>query len=224
MFYELEAISRTPLSCALSSAIRPAALSQTPEICHTAGMTTFSDAAEKTGLLARLGTLRVATGIVIALNALYMLLVAFGNITDFHTNRDFVNHVMSMDTTNFGKDPGVGLDQDVMWHAVANPTAHYIGYIGVIAWESLAAVILTAAAAGWFRSLRTGSPARARSLATVGLVMVVILFFGGFTVVGGEWFQMWRSTAWNGLDPAFRNATLALFGLVLIYLPDHHRD
>jgi predicted small integral membrane protein len=37
-------------------------------------------------------------------------------------------------------------------------------------------------------------------------------------VVGGEWFQMWRSTAWNGLDPAFRNTVIALATVVLVYL------
>jgi predicted small integral membrane protein len=30
---------------------------------------------------------------------------------------------------------------------------------------------------------------------------------------------MWRSTAWNGLDPAFRNTVIALVTLVLVHLP-----
>ena len=54
---------------------------------------------------------------------------------------------------------------------------------------------------------------------TIGLLMLVTLFFGGFITIGGEWFQMWKSTQWNGLDPAFRNATLALVTLVLVHLP-----
>ena len=49
--------------------------------------------------------------------------------------------------------------------------------------------------------------------------MVVLLFFGGFIDIGGEWFQMWRSTAWNGLDTAFRNVLLAIATLVMIHLP-----
>jgi predicted small integral membrane protein len=47
--------------------------------------------------------------------------------------------------------------------------------------------------------------------------MIIALFFGGFIATGGEWFQMWRSTAWNGLDPAFRNSALAAITLVLIH-------
>jgi predicted small integral membrane protein len=45
---------------------------------------------------------------------------------------------------------------------------------------------------------------------------------GGFVTVGGEWFQMWKSTAWNGLDPAFRNSVLALAGLILIHMPSDY--
>jgi predicted small integral membrane protein len=47
--------------------------------------------------------------------------------------------------------------------------------------------------------------------------MIVLLFFAGFITLGGEWFSMWRSTAWNGLDPAFRNAMLASVTLVLLH-------
>lgn len=46
-----------------------------------------------------------------------------------------------------------------------------------------------------------------------------MLFFGAFIAVGGEWFQVWRSDAWNGLAPAFRNAALAMRGLILLHLP-----
>jgi predicted small integral membrane protein len=48
--------------------------------------------------------------------------------------------------------------------------------------------------------------------------MLEILFVGGFITIGGEWFAMWQSKTWNGLDPAFRNATIAAFGLVLVHL------
>jgi predicted small integral membrane protein len=49
--------------------------------------------------------------------------------------------------------------------------------------------------------------------------MIVVLFMGGFITIGGEWFQMWRSVEWNGLEPAFRNSVLAILGLVLVHLP-----
>lgn len=166
-----------------------------------------------------LGTLPVATTVIVAINALYILLVAIGNITDFGTNKEFVQHVLAMDTTNFGGEPGQGLDPDVMWRAVTNPTLQTIGYIGVIIWESLAAVVLVAATVSWLRSAKSRSFDTPRRLSTIGLLMIIILFMGGFITVGGEWFQMWRSVSWNGLDPAFRNSVLAAFGIVLCHLP-----
>jgi predicted small integral membrane protein len=135
--------------------------------------------------MTRFDSLRLAAIVVVAINALYITLVVFGNITDFDTNRPFVEHVLAMDTTNFGGPPGEGLDEDTMWRAIESPTFER---------------------------------ARARNLATLGLLGLVILFFGGFIAIGGEWFQMWKSVQWNGLEPAFRNSSLALFGLVLLHL------
>ena len=42
------------------------------------------------------------------------------------------------------------------------------------------------------------------------------LWFFGFMVVGGEWFQMWQSQTWNGQEAAFR--FIGCIGLVLIFL------
>jgi predicted small integral membrane protein len=157
-------------------------------------------------------------GVLVGLNALFILLVAFGNITDFETNQAFVHHVLSMDTANFGAPVGQGLDPAVMWHAVGSLPLQNAAYIGVIAWELLAGVALGAATILWFA--RSGrSRTRARALATIGLTMIVVLFVGGFLAVGGEWFQMWRSSDWNGSEAAFRSSVVALFALLVIHLP-----
>lgn len=170
------------------------------------------------GLLA-LGTLPVACTVIVAINGLYIFLVALGNITDFDTNQAFVQHVLAMDTINFGAGEGVNIDQDVAWRAIESPLVQNIAYIGVIIWETLTAVVLLASVWLWLRAAKTRSFDAPRRLATIGLLMILILFMGGFITVGGEWFQMWRSVEWNGLEPAFRNSVLAAFGLVLIHLP-----
>ena len=170
------------------------------------------------GLLA-LGTLPVACTVIVAINGLYIFLVALGNITDFDTNQAFVQHVLAMDTINFGAGEGVNIDQDVAWRAIESPLIQNIAYNGVIIWETLAAVVLLASVWLWLRAAKTRSFDAPRRLATIGLLMILILFMGGFITVGGEWFQMWRSVEWNGLEPAFRNSVLAAFGLVLIHLP-----
>jgi predicted small integral membrane protein len=165
-----------------------------------------------------MGSLFTAGGVLVGLNALFILLVAFGNITDFETNQAFVHHVLSMDTANFGAPVGQGLDSAVMWHAVGSRPLQNAAYVGIIAWELLAGVALAAATITWFAgSVRRRT--RARALATIGLTMIVVLFVGGFLAVGGEWFQMWRSSDWNGSEAAFRSAVIALFALLVIHLP-----
>ncbi len=165
----------------------------------------------------RFGSLPFAAAVLVALNGLYMALVAFGNITDFDTNQPFVQHVLSMDTTNFGAEPGTNLDPDVMWRAIESNTVHDIAYIGIIVWETLTALALLGSLVFWLRG-RDDGYVRARAASTIGLLMLIALFFGGFIGIGGEWFQMWKSQAWNGLDPAFRNSVLAMITLVIVQM------
>src|SRR6202022_1720119 len=79
-----------------------------------------------------LGTLPMACTVVVAINALNILLVAIGNITDYPTNFNFVEHVLSMDTTNFGGQPGVGLDKNVLWRGVTKPALPKTPSLGVV--------------------------------------------------------------------------------------------
>jgi predicted small integral membrane protein len=175
------------------------------------------DAAPRAGW-ERLGSLPVAAAVLVGLNALYIALVAFGNITDFDTNQPFVQHVLAMDTTNFGAEPGTNLDPDVMWRAIESEWLQNAAYVAIIAWETATALVLIGSLVLWARGARDGYR-RARAMSTIGLLMLVALFMGGFIAIGGEWFQMWKSDAWNGLDPAFRNAALALAALIVVHLP-----
>ena len=164
------------------------------------------------------GSLPAAVAVLVACNALYVFLVALGNITDYDTNYAFVQHVLSMDTTNFGAADGTGLDPDVMWRSIKDPVLWNVGYIGIIVWESAAALVLILSLVHWVRAFATRGPFdTAKSVSSIGLLMIVALFFAGFIDIGGEWFSMWRSTAWNGEDTAFRNAVLATLTLVLIH-------
>ncbi|MET9417592.1 DUF2165 domain-containing protein [Streptomyces klenkii] len=161
----------------------------------------------------RLGGLPFAAAALTGTVALYMALVAFGNITDFGTNQEFVRHVLAMDTTF--------RDDDLMWRAVTDRTLQDVVYLAIIVWETLAAVVLVAATVLWVRGF-TGRGAgfrRARRVSTLGLVMVLLLFGAGFIAIGGEWFAMWQSQKWNGLQAAERNFLLAGVVLVLIHLP-----
>ena len=155
-------------------------------------------------VLIKLGTLRVALTVLTGITALYFTLVALNNILDYGTNKQFVEHVLAMDTTF--KDP------DVMWRSIESPTVVTIAYVAVIAWETLTAAVLIIALVTW---LRRGQAEKALRLSVLGWIMVVLLFAGGFIGIGGEWFQMWQSSAWNGLEPALQNVLIASVGLIL---------
>jgi predicted small integral membrane protein len=46
------------------------------------------------------------------------------------------------------------------------------------------------------------------------------LWFVGFMVFAGEYFAMWQSKEWNGLEAAFRSTTVILSVLIFVSLPD----
>jgi predicted small integral membrane protein len=168
------------------------------------------------GLL-RLGTLPVAVAVLTLITAAYYLLVAIGNITDFGTNQQFVIHVFEMDTT-FD-------DPDVMWRAVDSSAIQNLAYLLIIAWEVLIAAVLIWAFVAWVGALRAGRGyERPRRLSTLGWVMILVLFAGGFIVIGGEWFQMWQSQDWNGLDAALQNVVIAGLALIIAHLPSRDWD
>lgn len=163
-------------------------------------------------MLTRLGGLNAVLTALTGVTALYFALVVFGNVTDFGTNHEFVRHVTAMDTT-FG-------DPDVTWRAITDPALVLAVYLCVIVWEAATAVVLIAATGVWLAVLAGRSTAdRARRWSSLGWTMAVLLFGGGFIVIGGEWFQMWQSEDWNGLQAALQNFLVAGVGLILVHLP-----
>jgi len=157
--------------------------------------------------LARLGTHRTAITVLAAITGLYMALVVFNNITDFGTNKDFVVHVLAMDTTF--KTPGT------IWRAITSEGWAVAAYIAIIVWETLTAIALITSVIAWIRD----PGGWARRLTSLGLLMMIALFGLGFIVIGGEWFQMWQSSKWNGIEAAFRNVMIASAALVVTLLP-----
>ncbi|MFJ4472868.1 DUF2165 domain-containing protein [Streptomyces sp. NPDC089424] len=152
-------------------------------------------------------TIPIAAAVLTGSVALYLALVAFGNITDFGTNQDFVRHVLAMDTTF--------KDEDLMWRAVTDTALQDAAYVAIIAWETVAALVLVAGTWLWAR----GPHPLARRVSTYGLLMVMALFGAGFLAIGGEWFAMWQSENWNGLDAATRIFLVSGVVLLVNHLP-----
>jgi predicted small integral membrane protein len=108
----------------------------------------------------------------------------------------------------------------VTWRAITSSAIQNVAYVLIIVWEVLTALVLIWAFVAWVGALRRrGGYDRPRRLCTLGWTMVLLLFAGGFIAIGGEWFVMWQSSDWNGLDPALQNVIIAGVALILAHLP-----
>jgi len=141
---------------------------------------------------------------------LFALLVGLDNVFDYQTNFDAVRHVLSMDTLPAGVAFG--------WRAVTLAALQNIAYWCIIVTELASGAFLIAGAGRMARAARYNAFIfnESKRLAITGLVVLFLLYFVGFLVVGGEWFEMWRSTGWNFQEPAFRFA--AVIGVILIFV------
>jgi predicted small integral membrane protein len=145
---------------------------------------------------------------LVAAIASFFTLVAFGNLTDYGSNGEFVQHVLSMDTTF--------PDSDLHWRAITNQTVQTGCYWLIIATEIAAAAILWVGGIRLLAALKGVGFDRAKRITAVGLTLGILLYTVGFIVIGGEWFAMWQSQTWNGQQKAFD--FVAMIGVVLIIL------
>jgi predicted small integral membrane protein len=158
--------------------------------------------------------LRLAKVAMAASLALFALLVAFNNVTDYGANFAFVRHVLSMDTIF----PGNALT----WRAITAPLAWHLGYWLIILGEALTGLAFAIGAAALTGRLRASGAAfnRAKRCVFIGTALGFLVWFFGFMVVGGEWFAMWQSADWNGQPAAFRFYAALLGAGIFIALED----
>ena len=153
---------------------------------------------------------RTAKLLLLAGVGLLYSLVVFNNLTDFDSNYQFVRHVLSMDST-FPGNHGMG-------RAVISPGFHLAFYLGIIAWEIAATVLLWWGVMKLTRALRLSASAfnAAKRVPVMALTLSLLMWLVAFLSVGAEWFLMWQSHTWNGQGAAFR--MFAVVGIVLLIL------
>ncbi len=157
---------------------------------------------------------RLVKVVMVGSLTVFALLVAFDNLADYDTNYAFVRHVLSMDTTF----PGNAL----LYRQITSPALWQAGYALIILGEGLTGLALAAATAVLLRHLRSEAAHfnRGKRLFMIGAGLGFLVWFLGFMVVGGEWFQMWQSREWNGQEAAFRFYITILAVLIFVNQPD----
>jgi predicted small integral membrane protein len=144
--------------------------------------------------------------------ALFFTIVAYGNVTDYDSNWQFVQHVMAMDTIF----PGSALHG----RAITHPAVQRAAYTLIIATQAAVAVLLWAGVVQLVRAIRTRDFIRAKPLACLGLTAGMLLYMVGFITIGGEWFAMWQSQQWNGQQTSFSFTAMIGAVLILLLLPE----
>ena len=157
---------------------------------------------------------RISKTTAVAAIAVLYSLVAFGNITDYRTNLPFVQHVLMMDT--------IMPTATIRYRAIAAPALHEAAYLIIIAVEVVTAGLCWLGVFRLLRQLLASGKAfnRAKRAAVAGLTLGYLLWQVGLIAIGSEWFGMWMSHEWNGVEGAFRFLVMTLGVLIYVSLPD----
>src|SRR5436190_896618 len=130
---------------------------------------------------------RLVKAISVAAIGIMAFLVVFGNITDYYSNYQFVEHVLKMDTT-FN-------DSHLNYRSINNSFAFNAFYISVIVMET--GMAFCCIKGGWllFKNLKSSPEIfhAAKNWSVAGIMIGIFIWFFGFEVIGGEWFAMWQS-------------------------------
>jgi predicted small integral membrane protein len=156
--------------------------------------------------------IRLCKTSLVASIALFFTLVAFGNLTDYGSNWEFVQHVLAMDT--------IFPNSSLHWRAIKSPSIQTAAYWAIIGWEIITAAVLWVGAARLLRAVPATHFAQAKTTAAVGLTFGLLLYVAGFVAVGGEWFAMWQSETWNGQEKAFGFIAMIAAVLIILLIPE----
>ncbi len=155
--------------------------------------------------------IRCLKAVLVAFVGLIGLLFVAGNTANWNAGRELVGYVLSQE--------GHEIYASHIVPSVTNSFLVTIAYLIILAGESLVGVLsLKGAWDLW--SARKGSADAfnaSKTYATLGTGMAMVVWFGGFIVIGGVLFQMWQTQIGAG---SFKDAFVcaASGGLVLLFV------
>ena len=140
------------------------------------------------------------------------LIVCLNNITAPGANLRFVEHIMTMDTTN--------MDRGTQWREIRSPALHRAAFVSILVCEVAVTVLglvgsyflavnLTAAAGSW---------ESAKLFGYLAFIMALVVWFLIIQVVGAEWYVSWQSEKWNAIRDSTRINLITIVGVILLRL------
>lgn len=150
--------------------------------------------------------------VFVALIGAFALLVAYNNLRDPASNLRLVEHVLAMDS--------VFPDTRLKVRAITSPLVHRIAFWLIVTAEAASAALCLIGAAILIpvHGAAADEFHAAKSVAFAGLGLGFALWFGGFMVIGGQWFASWQSKQWSGRESAFMfYSAIGIAFLVLLH-------
>ncbi|WP_425408078.1 DUF2165 domain-containing protein [Hyphococcus sp.] len=162
--------------------------------------------------------LRIMKIVLVLTVAMWGLVGAFGNITDWEGTKGAIAATTSMSTFEGGAES---------WRATSNPAVIMAGAIFILTLKIMTGLLCLAGA--WRMAAARKHDAamfqHAKSLALTGCAVAVFLLFAGWIVIAESWFELWRSDVLRdvGLGSAFRYG--GMIGVIGIFvgMPDEVR-
>lgn len=158
------------------------------------------------------GLIRRSKLLIVLFVCFFGILVVFGNLTDYSTNFENVQHVLSMDTTN--------KNSSLMYRSITLPILHHRIYWLMITLETIFTVCCLIGAYQLYKTLNASSTEfhEAKKFVVTGFIVGVFIWYFCLQVIGGEWFVMWQSIEWNDLGTAERLTEFLMLALIFIAL------
>lgn len=155
--------------------------------------------------------MRYLKSVLTAFVGLEAWLYVAGDIANWHSGLSAVSYVISMQ--------GNDIYPVHIFPALTGPVWGTIAYLVILSGEFLVgALSLKGAWDMWSaRKVDAASFNASKRLGLLGLGMAMVVWFGGFIVIGGALFQMWQSTMGSGsFNGAFVYSATA--GLILLFV------
>ncbi len=139
-------------------------------------------------------------------------IVCLNNITAPGANLRFVEHIMTMDTTN--------RDRGTQWREISSPVIHRIAFITILFFEI--AVTVLGLLGVYFLAANLTGPGdaweSAKLFGYLAFLSALVVWFGVIQVVGAEWFVSWQSKKWNAIRDSTRINLITIAGIILLRL------
>ncbi|MXY76220.1 MAG: DUF2165 domain-containing protein [Acidimicrobiia bacterium] len=139
-------------------------------------------------------------------------IVVLNNLTAPGANLAFVEHIMTMDTTN--------MDKGTQWREIRSPALHRIAFVTILLFE--VAVTVLSLVGSYYLATNLGAPADAWEAAKLfgylAFMAALVVWFLVIQVVGAEWFVSWQSESWNAIRDSTRINLITLAGIIILRL------